>query len=145
MKLITQLKGVDTVSLKTRAMIAAAALGAKFGVSEGAQILVDEARALVPRDTGLLENYGIHSELLESTDTRFVVAVAPAWSADNIYGFEPAYARRIEYGFIGYDSLGRYYHNAAQPFMRPAWDGRHQEVYETIRDSIYQELEGVRH
>ncbi|MHB8483864.1 MAG: HK97-gp10 family putative phage morphogenesis protein [Nitrospiria bacterium] len=32
------------------------------------------------------------------------------------------YAKRIEFGFIGKDSLGRMYHQAPRPFIRPAWD-----------------------
>jgi hypothetical protein len=37
-------------------------------------------------------------------------------------GTNVEYARRIEYGFQGADSLGRNYSQAAQPYLRPAVD-----------------------
>lgn len=143
MMLIVQLKGVDAVSLRTKALIAAAQRGLKFGVSEAGQILEDEAKTLVPVDTGHLQE-SIHQELVESTETRQVIAVTPAYEEPNKYGFEPAYARRIEYGFAGTDSLGRTYHQAAQPYMRPAFDMKQEEAKQAIKDGIYQELDAVK-
>ncbi len=49
-----------------------------------------------------------------------------------VVGSEVPYARRIEYGFIGKDSRGRNYHQAAQPYLRPAMDENKDEVRETI-------------
>jgi len=39
-----------------------------------------------------------------------------------IVGTNVEYARRIEYGFSGQDSLGRTYNQPKQPFLRPAVD-----------------------
>lgn len=140
MRLTVQLKGVDTVTLRTKALVAAARRGLSDGVSEGAQILVDEAQSLVPVDTGYLRDH-IHAELLETTDTRITVEVTPRYEDPNPWGYDPAYARRIEEGFEGQDSLGRIYHQPAQPYMRPAWDSKQGEVRQTIVDSIHGELD----
>ena len=140
MRLTVTLSGVDTVSLRTKALIAAARRGLSDGLSEGAQVLVTEAQAIVPVDTGHLRD-SIHAELVEATDTRISVVVTPAFDEPNKWGFEPAYARRIEYGFVGQDSLGRNYHQAAQPYMRPAWDAKVDEVRQTVKDHVLEELD----
>lgn len=143
MNLTVQLRGVDQLSLRTKALFSAAQRGLKFGVSEAGQILEDEAKTLVPVDTGHLRD-SIHQELIESSETRQVVAVTPAYEEPNPYGFEPAYARRIEYGFVGTDSLGRHYNQAPQPYMRPAFDTKQDEARQAIKDSIYGELDAVK-
>jgi HK97 gp10 family phage protein len=130
MRLVVQLKGVDPETLGTKALIAAARRGLKYGVPEAAMLMVQEAKALVPVDTGALQA-SIHAETLEESDNRLVQAV----TADR------PYARRIEYGFVGADSLGRVYHQAAQPYMRPAFDSQKEAMREAIRDSIYAELD----
>lgn len=45
------------------------------------------------------------------------------------------YAMRIEYGFIGADSLGRVYNQAPRPFMRPAWDLNKKVVEKVLLES----------
>ena len=37
-----------------------------------------------------------------------------------VAGTNVKYARRLEYGFIGKDKLGRHYNQAARPYLRPA-------------------------
>ncbi len=140
MRLTVQLAGVNTVDLRTKALIAAARRGMSDGISEGAQLLVTEAQSIVPVDTGHLRD-SIHAELVEATDTKISVVVTPAYDEPNRWGFEPAYARRIEYGFMQADSLGRNYHQPAQPYMRPAWDAKQDEVRQTIKDHVIEELD----
>ncbi len=41
---------------------------------------------------------------------------------DVAVGSDVPYARRIEFGFNGADSLGRRYHQAPRPYLRPAFD-----------------------
>lgn len=130
MRLTVQLVGVDTVSLRTKALIAAARRGMSDGISEGAQLLVTEAQSIVPVDTGALRD-SIHAELVTATDTKIEVAVMP----------DTPYAARIEFGFVGRDSLGRMYHNVAQPYMRPAFDNKQDEVRQTIKDHVIEELD----
>ncbi len=143
MKLTVQLKGVDTLSLRTKALIEAARTGGKLGVSEAGGIFEQEAKLLVPVKTGHLRD-SIHMELLEASDNKTVVAVTPVYEDGGPYGIDPAYARRIEFGFMGVDSLGRAYHQAAESYMRQAYDNKKDEGRQTVVDSIYQQLDSVR-
>lgn len=46
--------------------------------------------------------------------------------------------KRLEFGFVGRDVLGRYYNQAAQPHLRPALDENVDEVREEIRAAMRQ-------
>jgi bacteriophage HK97-gp10 putative tail-component len=140
MKLIVQMRGLDALSLKVQYLKKAARTGLKLSVSEAADLFVQGAKALVPVDTGRLQE-AIHAEPLDNKEERQVLQVAPFVEAPNEYGFDPAYARRIEYGFIGQDKLGRTYHQAAQPYMRPAFDAHQAEAAETIKEGVYASLD----
>ncbi len=135
MRLVVQLSGLDTLSLKAKYMIQAAQTGLKLSASEAAFSVVQEAQTLVPVETGNLRDH-IHMEPLDDTPQRQTYQVMPFDEAGNKYGFTPAYARRIEYGFMGKDSLGRDYHQAAQPYMRPAGDAKQAEVREIISTGV---------
>jgi hypothetical protein len=135
MRLTVVIAGLDTLSLKARYMIQAAQTGLKLSASEAAAILVEEAKTLVPVETGNLRDH-IHAEPFDDTPDRQTYQVMPFDEAGNKYGFDPAYARRIEYGFIGTDSAGRHYHQAAQPYMRPAVDSKGQEALDAIKTGI---------
>lgn len=139
MRLVARLQGFDRLSLVTKKLTTAAQQGLQFGVSEAGLILETAAKENVPVLTGNLRDH-IHTELMESTAERQVVAVTPAYDEPNKYGFDPAYARRIEYGFEGADSLGRVYHQPAQPYMRPAWDEHKDEAVQAIKDSVLEEV-----
>ena len=121
MNLRAQLRIGDGLSGHARSIITSARAALREGVPAGARLLVDEAKLNVPVDTGNLRDH-IHSEPLEDSDNRQIYQIAPFYEASNGYGFDPAYARRIEYGFIGVDKLGRHYHHEPQPYMRPAKD-----------------------
>lgn len=43
-----------------------------------------------------------------------------------------AYARRLELGFVGIDSLGRHYHQEPRPFLRPAVLRNREKIVELI-------------
>lgn len=78
-----------------------------------------------PIDTGFLRNSfmvslrplpPIGTELGLSSDTS---AIAQAKLTDTIHmGFTAVYAMRLEYGFDGMDSLGRYYNQSGRFFVR---------------------------
>jgi hypothetical protein len=58
-------------------------------------------------------------------------------NADTISGFigvreNVAYARRLELGFVGTDSLGRTYDQAPRPFLRPALLRSRDKIVELI-------------
>ena len=47
-------------------------------------------------------------------------------------GTDVDYARRVEYGFVGPDSLGRVYNQRAQPYLRPALDENEDAIVKEI-------------
>lgn len=142
MKLTSSFTGLSELDMKVRYLREAAQSGLKLSVPEAAQLFVEEAKMLVPVVTGRLQE-AIHAETLEDSDYRQTMQVAPFVEAPNEWGFDPAYARRIEYGFIGPDSLGRLFHQAAQPYMRPAFDSKQAEAATTIKTGIYDSLDNA--
>lgn len=142
MILTVRMDGLDALSLKVRYLRDAAKTGLKAGVSEAAGLFEAEAKTLVPVDTGNLRDH-IHTEVLVDEAEMQIRAVTPTVEASNKYGFEPAYARRIEYGFIGVDSLGRHYHQAAQPYMRPSFDSKKEEARAAITEGVYEQLDAA--
>jgi hypothetical protein len=60
--------------------------------------------------------------------------------ASVLAGTNVVYARRVEYGFMGTDALGRKYHQPAQPYLRPSFDENRavfrQEVIASIRAQL---------
>lgn len=91
----------------------------------GGWIVANEAKTRAAYKTGTLRR-DIRPEIVENG----VVMV----------GTSVPYGRRIEMGFIGRDSLGRNYHQAARPFLRPAWDEKKgesiAEIIEGLRDIL---------
>lgn len=142
MRLTVTIQGLDALSLKAQYAIQAARRGLKNSVPDGAQIIVEEAKRLVPVDTGNLRD-AIHQDLLIDEPERQIAQVAPMVAASNKWGFDPAYARRIEYGFVGQDSMGRTYNQAAQPYMRPAFDSMSPEAAKVIKQGIYDEVDAA--
>lgn len=142
MKIDVHISGLDALSLRVRYLIEGAQVGLKLGASEAAFLFVQEAQALVPVKSGRLRD-AIHQEQVTDEPQRQVWNVQPFYEASNEYGFEPAYARRIEYGFMQKDRLGRDYHQPAQPYMRPAYDNKSAEAEETIRAGIYDQLDAA--
>lgn len=140
MNLTVQLSGMDALSLKVKYLTKAAQTGLKLGVDEAAGLFEEEAKNLVPVLTGNLRDH-IHTEVVTNEAEKQVRAVTPVVEAANPYGFDPPYARRIEFGFNGPDSLGRVYHQAAQPFMRPAYDMKRGEAEAAIKDSVIGSLD----
>ncbi len=142
-----QLKGMDKVSLGAKYMVHAAQRELRLAVPAGAELIAEEARTLVPVDTGRLHD-AIHVEPSSSggfsqvvdRDEKQVVVVSPAYPSLNKYGFSPPYARRIEFGFMGTDKLGRTYHQVAQPFMRPAADAKKEDAKALIKDQMFEAL-----
>lgn len=139
MKLTATVTGFSELRLRVKYLIEAARFGLKAGVGEAASAFEQEAKAIVPIDTGLLRD-SIHIEHREDTDRRQVMAVTPVVEAENPWGIDPPYARRIEYGFVGADSLGRVYNQPPQPYMRPAFETRKEEAIQTIKDSVRDEV-----
>lgn len=139
MKLTARLADFSSINLTIRYLREAAQVGLKLGASEAEFIIRTEAETLCPVDTGRLRS-SIHAEHVQDDPDVQIWAVLPAYPSGNKYGFEPPYARRIELGFTGRDSLGRFYNQAPQPYMRPAADNKGAEAVGAIRRSILDEL-----
>lgn len=145
-----QVRGMDKVSLGATYMVKAAQSALRLAVPDAAQVIAEEAKTIVPVDTGRLRD-AIHVEPSSSgsfpqcidRDEKQQVVVSPAYASFNEYGFSPPYARRIEFGFMGTDRLGREYHQAAQPFMRPAADAKRDEAKQMIKDQLFEALAGA--
>jgi len=60
--------------------------------------------------------------------------------AEVYIGTDVIYARRLEYGFVNPDALGRVYHQPARPYLRPAMEENREAVMEEIRKVIAGEL-----
>lgn len=137
-----------TVSLKTDTVTAAlerlgpAFVGQKLelALAAGALLVANDAKRNAPIVTGTLRrsiHIGGHTELTpdftsgEGYDDIGGNVVGPA-GATLLVGTDLAYAARIEFGFMGADSLGRTFHQAAQPYLRPAWDANLGRLEETV-------------
>ncbi len=140
--LIVRVQGIDTATLKFKYLIKAAQTELPLAVSEAAGIFEAEAKALCPVLTGRLRD-GIHAEVVTDEPDRQVLAVTPVVPADNKYGFDPPYARRIEFGFVGVDSLGRHYNQAPRPYMRPAYDSRKADAVAAIKDGLIDAMDAA--
>lgn len=68
----------------------------------------------------------IHSEIMESR---------PKY-CEGATGTNLDYARRVELGFVGVDALGRQYNQAAQPYLRPAFDEKKQEAVKDMGENL---------
>ncbi|ACL61752.1 HK97 gp10 family phage protein [Methylobacterium nodulans] len=99
---------------------------------ESAQRVISDMQSRVPVDTGFLK-----SSLQVSTDapvpadrkpppgaapaynpTAATLAIAGAEIGDTLYAsYSAVYARRVNYGFVGTDSLGRTYNQAGRHFV----------------------------
>ena len=132
MRLILTFPQFSADALGTKYLTAAAQRGLKLGVSEAAGMFEAEAKTLCPVDTGRLRD-SIATTLVVDEPDQQIAKVAP----------DTPYARRIEYGFVGPDSLGRQYHQAAQPYMRPAFDVRKDDAAAAIKESIVTELDAA--
>lgn len=68
----------------------------------------------------------IHTELVAQSDTY----------AEAATGTDVEYAARIEFGFNDTDSLGRSYHQAARPYMRPAYEEHKADALEETLNAL---------
>lgn len=88
-----------------------------------AQTTVHEG-GFLPFDIGFLRNSfvsGLNGSTSLSGPDSYVIAIASAEIGDSVIGGWTAdYARRMEYGFVGQDSLGRNYNQRGFGYVRNA-------------------------
>jgi len=78
-----------------------------------------------PYKTGTYRR-SFHMETVEKTPERCTVQV----------GTDSPYGKRLEYGFVGADKLGRVYNQSPRPHVRPAFDENKGAVVEEFRAAI---------
>lgn len=130
--LTVSMSGLDALSLKVSFLKNAAQQGLKAGVAEAAGLFESAAKDNAPVLTGRLRD-SITTEMVTDTPETQIAEVKP----------DTPYAHRIEVGFVGRDSLGRNYHQAAQPYMRPAFDTEHDAAEQAIKDGVYEQLDAA--
>lgn len=110
---------VDVSRLKAKLEAKRATITARLPeiVLAGAVPIEAQAKSNAPVVSGALRD-SIDTQIVSQSETQVVAQIAP----------HTPYAHRIERGFIGIDSLGRNYHQPAEPYMRPAYEEKKQEA-----------------
>lgn len=125
MNLTVEMRGLDALSLRVQYMIKPVRAALKDGVDEAAFIFETEAKQNSPVMSGANRD-SIRTDVMKDEPEKQVRGIAP----------HMPYSHRLEYGFVGTDSLGRKYHQAAQPYMRPAFEARQQDARAAIKDAV---------
>lgn len=123
---------LDLGALSARlAAMSAAARGQALSdsVTAGALLVENDAKIAAPVLTGTLRR-SIHTEV-----------TAGDGEASALVGTDVPYARRLEFGFVGADRLGRHYNQAARPYLRPALDNNRERVSELISRAVRSAIE----
>jgi len=60
----------------------------------------------------------------------------PAKELTGVVGSNVEYARRLELGFVGADSLGRIYNQLPRPYLRPALHKNEKKIRKLFKDSV---------
>ena len=116
---------------------------ARLSVEQGAEIVLEEAEAIVPVSGETKNESGTSGELRDSGHVEMLVSSGPAPSAAVV--FDAPYAAYVEYGtgVRGAASPGAgegpYDPNwpgmVAQPYLRPALDTARPAIVEVFRDN----------
>ena len=124
---------LDSFNAKMGAMAAAAgSAAARRALTSGAMIILNDAKRDAPWKSGTLKR-SLHIE--PDPDHRGGVAV--------LIGTNVPYAARLEFGFVGADSLGRIYNQAARPYLRPAMDNNREAVVQEVGRALVILLEAA--
>lgn len=109
------------------AALRAAGIGVNLApaVDAGLLVIQNEITANAPYKTG---NYKRSWHIGEAQVSKH--------KAYNTTGTDVAYAARLEFGFDKADSLGRRYHQAARPHVRPAFKNKRAEALATVEDAV---------
>jgi HK97 gp10 family phage protein len=122
----------------------------KSALVAGGLLVANKAKALSPYLTGN-NRRGIHvggeggAGGLEggTTGTDIGGQEFTETSAQILVGTNVEYARRLELGFAGADSLGRMFNQPAQPYLRPALESEAPSVVNEFGDALVDLLRGA--
>jgi hypothetical protein len=118
-----QLNGLSMVNSALRERLEKIKVAAAPAVLAAAKLFEDEEKIQTPVLTGANRD-SIATELIVDSGVQAVAQIAPGMP----------YSRRLEFGFVGMDSRGRYYNQAPRPYVRPAWDMHNEEAVTVARD-----------
>jgi len=121
----TNIQDIAGLVQKLRSMKGDAKGAVAMGVTMGAVKVRNRAVDKVPKVTRTLSR-SIHPDNLEVTEAKVSIEI----------GTDVEYARRIELGFVGPDRLGRRYHQAPQPYLRPALAESEKSVVQDIQTAV---------
>ena len=124
--------GAEDLAAKFRALaddikgpaLEAATRAAALPILNQVRITVPEG-GRTPYKTGTYRR-SFHMETVEKTPERCTVQV----------GTDSPYGKRLEYGFVGADKLGRVYNQSPRPHVRPAFDENKGAAVEEFRAAI---------
>ena len=125
-----RLDGLDALSLGVKFLARGAQTGLRLGVDEAAGIMEAEEKAAVPVVSGRLRD-SVQTQNILDTPEKQVRAIAP----------DTPYARRVNNGFIGPDSLGRIYHQAGRHYVEAAFEVGRGRSEQAIKDGVYSGLD----
>ena len=76
----------------------------------------------------------IHGNYTRSMNVQYESDGTDVYAA--VVGTNAPQARRLEYGFVGYDSLGRYYHQGPLPHWRPMADEMERRIEDEANSAL---------
>lgn len=123
-----ELVGMEALNRKLRAIGDAWEQAADDATREISQAVLEGAKARVPVVTGHLRDAG---------------RVEPLAKHQYAVVFDKPYAKRIEFGFTGTDSLGRYYNQPPHPYLRPAYEEQRLQALEKTADLLERAMRSV--
>lgn len=133
MKVKTYVKGgkeLQKIFKDLRGAVSGAQLAS--AVDAGLLPIQNEIVANAPYKTG---NYKRSWHIGEAQIKKF--------SAYNTTGTDVVYGARLEFGYEDTDSLGRSYHQAARPHVRPAFTNKRAEALDEVTRALKSLVEGA--
>jgi hypothetical protein len=119
---------METAKLELKVAIDKVTTGVIKGVELGALMIQSEVQRNAPVDTGQYRA-GIHTTPSEITEDSITVSI----------GSPMPQACRLEFGYVGPDTLGRTFSQPPRPHWRPAFDNSVQKVTDIITQEIRKE------
>lgn len=135
-KFEVRVDGIEELRAKLKALGKTISDALEEAVFDGSLVVVEAAQENAVRGGDSYPNRvtgnlfrsipNVSPAVISKTPTRVEMAV----------GSSAEYARRLELGFVGRDSRGRYYHQGPRSFLRPALDENEKQVEDRIRERL---------
>ena len=101
---------------------------AKRALKKSAQIIADEAQNIVPVDQGdLIDSIVVSPKLDSAQKSRKTKGGVDMYVGPTVY-----YGHFVEFGTVK---------QAAQPYLRPAWEANKQKVLDDLSTNLWKEIE----